>query len=44
MNLHYCRVGTIKPSLKKELIPKETENNSVKEKTVKTSPSSKLSK
>lgn len=36
MNLHYCRVGTIKSSLKKELISKESENNSVKPETKET--------
>ncbi len=41
MNSHYCRVGTITPSLNKELISKESENNSVKPETKETTSSGK---
>jgi hypothetical protein len=39
MNSHYCRVGTVTPSIKKELISKASEYNSVKPET-KEAPSS----
>jgi len=43
MNSHYCRVGTIKPTEKKNLILNESKNNSIK-KAVKVIPLGKLSK
>jgi len=36
MNSHYCRVGTIKPNLKKGLLSKESEKNSFISETEKT--------
>lgn len=44
MNTHFCKVGTIRPNLNKDLNSTELENNSIEQKIIKTIPSGKLSK